>query len=70
MPISIFKFLLDCGVDVNAKDKQGRSALMHACKSGFPQPAELLLERGADIDSVDNVIQTIRLFFIIFLVLI
>lgn len=51
----MLKFLLDQGVDVNAKDASGRNALMHACHNGFPLPAELLLYRGAEIDAVGNV---------------
>lgn len=43
--------LIHHGVDVNKKDKLGRTALHIACYFGFYDIAELLLQHGAVADS-------------------
>jgi uncharacterized protein len=45
-------FLLDRGVDVNEKNKQGASALLLAARSGNRALVRTLLERGADVNAV------------------
>ena len=46
--IIIPKLLLEKGAAVDAKDKNGVSALMMACTNGHVDAARLLLEEGAD----------------------
>ena len=36
-----------------SKDKEGHSALYHACKSGIPETVRLLLDAGADVSTED-----------------
>src|SRR2546423_5420804 len=44
------KQLLDSGVDVNATDKEGRTALHVAARMGQTELARYLLSRGAKVD--------------------
>ena len=44
------KSLIDMGADVNWKDKAGQSALMWAAFMGHPKMAELLIQKGADLN--------------------
>ncbi len=46
--------LIENGIDVNAKDWGGSTALMAACVSGHTDVARLLLEKGADIKAKDS----------------
>jgi ankyrin repeat protein len=48
MGINLLKALLDRGAEVNAKDRQGQTALFHAATSPNWKAALMLLERGAD----------------------
>ena len=48
--VKVARLLLDHGVDVDARDRSGRTALMQ-CYS--PQVTALLVERGADINARD-----------------
>lgn len=41
-------------VPVDAPDEQGRSALMHACRSGRADVVELLLAAGAQVNAVNQ----------------
>lgn len=54
--LSMVRFLLDSGADVNAVENNGYTALMNAARKGYVKIVELLLERGADKDkaSVDG----------------
>jgi ankyrin repeat protein len=45
------KFLLDLGVDVNASDKEGWTALLLAAEKGHPSVVRVLLDRGANINA-------------------
>ena len=49
--INVVRELLDKGVDVNAKHRDGWTALMYAAKNGHTDIARLLLDNGADTDS-------------------
>lgn len=52
--IDLANFLLDRGIDINIKDKKGRTALHHAILNRRGEEVRYLLERGADIDSQDQ----------------
>jgi esterase/lipase superfamily enzyme len=46
--------LLEQGADVNAKDKNGKTALMNAAFNGHTGSAMVLLEAGADVNAKDK----------------
>jgi len=48
--LELAQILIDEGVDVNAKDDRGRSAIHHAVLKDFPKVVEYLAMRGADIN--------------------
>ena len=48
------RILIDEGVDVNAKDSRGRSAIQHAVLKNFPSVVEYLAMRGADIHMTND----------------
>jgi ankyrin repeat protein len=50
----IIDLLIGKGVDVNAKTLDGKTALLYACKEGYIENVNALLERGADVNMVDN----------------
>jgi S1-C subfamily serine protease len=52
------KALLDSGVDVNARDRGGRTALHLAARQGQADVARYLLSRGADLNARDAVGRT------------
>jgi ankyrin repeat protein len=45
------RFLLDIGVDVNASNKEGWTALLLAAEKGYSSVARVLLDRGANIEA-------------------
>jgi ankyrin repeat protein len=47
-------YLAELGVDVNAQDKSGKTALFYAVAINNPQSVALLLELGADSSIADN----------------
>lgn len=44
---------IDNGIDINAKDEDGRSALMYAAYNGHNAVIQILLEKGASVDLRD-----------------
>jgi ankyrin repeat protein len=52
--IESIRLLLDAGVDVNAVDSRGQSALHGAAEKGYDQVVKFLAERGARIDIQDK----------------
>ena len=50
--------LLAAGADVNAQDKRGMTALMHAAQYGRKEAVSVLLARGADASIHDNMGRT------------
>lgn len=51
----LLNLLIEQGTNVNGRDEQGRTALMHACALGYDAEAQtLLLEGNADISLIDN----------------
>lgn len=50
----IIKILLDHNADVNATDKWGMTALIHASYYGNPQIVDMLLDHKADVNIADN----------------
>jgi ankyrin repeat protein len=55
LPSSIIEFLVkNMGASVDARDKQGRTPLMHAAANGFVRNIVRLIALGADMHVVDN----------------
>jgi ankyrin repeat protein len=52
--IESIKLLLDAGVDVNAADNRGQTALHGAAEKGYDQVVKFLAERGAKLDIKDK----------------
>lgn len=50
----IVQFLLSNGADINAKDDEGRTALMWAAFGGKKETLQILLAYNADINLRDN----------------
>lgn len=46
--------LLDAGANLNARDDEGRTALMHASGFGYAEAVRLLIEHGANLNLKDN----------------
>jgi uncharacterized protein len=46
---SVVPLLLDKGVELDARNKKGETALMCACAQGLASVASVLIERGADV---------------------
>ena len=51
--------LLDLGADIEARDEQGRTALLYASSNGEFEAVEYLLARGANINAVNNLGQNV-----------
>lgn len=50
--------LLDKGVDINAQDTQGRTAIMIATYANDVEMVKVLIAEGADVDIQDNMLNT------------
>jgi ankyrin repeat protein len=50
----VIRVLLKAGIGIESKDKDGMTALMLACRTNRVDTVVSLLEKGADIDAVDN----------------
>ncbi len=53
-PAAVLNMLLAAGADINARDSQGMSALMHAVKNDKTAGAEFMLKNGAAVNLKDN----------------
>ena len=54
--VDVCRLVMDssrCKHMLNAKDRDGETPLMAACRLGYPTVVELFLERGATFDSLD-----------------
>lgn len=49
------EYLLDLGLDPNESSSNGRSLLTEACRVGDPSRVQLLLERGAEVKTIEKV---------------
>lgn len=54
MVTSVVRYMLDRGVDVNAKDSAGNTALIAAATAGQWEMTDLLLKAGADVNAVNS----------------
>jgi ankyrin repeat protein len=52
------RYLVDRGVDVNAADEEGNTALHRAASNGLDPVVQLLVDRGARIDATNKLGQT------------
>ena len=52
--IDMAKFIINAGADINEKDFNGMTALMHASILGNENLVQLLLNKNADINIEDN----------------
>ena len=50
----VVKCLIEHGADVNAADKDGRTALLDASERGHFEVVKYLIERGADVNAADE----------------
>jgi len=51
---AVVEFLLEQGVPVDARNGQGRTALMFAATGSFPETVARLIDRGADPNATDQ----------------
>ncbi|MFP4497950.1 MAG: ankyrin repeat domain-containing protein [Vulcanimicrobiota bacterium] len=52
--IEIIKYLLDLGMDIDVRDRKGKTALHHAAEEDNYAMAEYLLEKGANPNLIDE----------------
>ncbi len=52
--LDVIRLLIERGANVNAKDKDGNTALMMAVKNGYLDKIQLLIANGADVNARDN----------------
>ena len=50
----VARVLIEAGADVNAKSRNGMTALMRAAKYNNAEQVELLIESGADVNAMDK----------------
>ena len=56
------KLFLDSGIDINAKNNSGQTALMLASSFGFEDTVKLLINYKADVNAEDNLGRTALLY--------
>src|SRR5690606_38110302 len=49
----VIKLLLAHGAQLDAKDAEGKTPLLHACTGAFAETVELLIEAGADVNTTE-----------------
>ena len=54
----ISEYLVENGADVNAKDRQNKTAMIHASESGRLEMVKCLVKNGADVNAKDNLNDT------------
>lgn len=54
--IDIVRELLNSGVDINAQDEQGRTAIMIATYANDAEMVKVLIDEGADVDIQDDML--------------
>ena len=52
--LRMVRFFLEIGADVNAKNKDGKTAPMVALERGYIEVVKLLLDKGADVNVKDK----------------
>ena len=57
-PVALVERLLDMGADINHRQRYGFTALLFAVSGGYPEIAELLIRRGADVNLNNNIFGT------------
>ncbi len=62
--VDVAKLLVEAGADVNAHDKDGRSALWYACQTRDPGLVRLLLQKGAKPDPRVPIDENDDMFFV------
>lgn len=50
----LVEMLIVHGGNVNAKDATNRTALMYCCSGPFPETTQILLDKGAEVNIIDN----------------
>ena len=58
----MLKMLIDCGIDLNAQDDAGHTALVYYAILGLSDLAEFLIDAGADVNIRDNNGETALMF--------
>ncbi|KAK7414638.1 hypothetical protein QQX98_006495 [Neonectria punicea] len=56
---AMVRFLLDSGVDLGARDRDGRTPLLLAVEAGELEIVQMLLDKGASLDDKDNLEQSV-----------
>ena len=51
---AIMKALVDAGGDIESPNTEGQTLLMAVARTGNTETARLLLERGANVNAVEN----------------
>ncbi len=52
--LSVVKYLVSAGADINSREAYGATALLSAAKNGFDRVAEVLIQAGSDVNVTDQ----------------